>query len=143
MRRERSDIEQDQREQSRRREALDVLFEARDRLLAQMADDILANRDALLEGREGLSSFELEEIEDRYSARLNALNALLENLEDRQPQVRHHVETLTTTYAAIDKDLLAALARFDEWDLVDVNVLPRRGEELFVVLSLTCDEYPE
>ena len=102
MRRESPDVESSQREdqeRERRREALGVLLEARERLLAQMTEDVLSNREVLLDGssRDGFSSFELEEIEDRYSARLNALNSLLENLEYRHPKIKHRVETITTS----------------------------------------------
>ena len=110
MKRESPDVEQGQREadeRERRKAALHVLIEARERLLAQMAEDVLSNSDVLLDGstQDGFSNFELEEIEDRYSARLNALNSLLENLEYRQAKVKYHVETLTTTPRHLKKDL--------------------------------------
>ena len=132
-------------EKDRRKEALHVLLEARERLLSQMAEDILSNREVLLDssGEESFSSFELEEIENRYSARLNALNSLLENLEYRHPHVRHRVETLTTTLRALKRDLGDLLTKFDEWDLVNLEITPISGEELLVVAALTADEYPE
>jgi len=147
MRRESSDVEarREDEERNRRREALDVLLEARDRLLAQMTDDVLSNRDTILDGSgtEGLFRFDLEEIEDRYSARLNALNSLLENLEYRNPRIRHRIETLTTTSRALKKDVSAFLGKLDQWDLVDIDVSKLEGEEMLVVLALTADEYPE
>jgi hypothetical protein len=147
MRRESSDVEarREDEERNRRREALDVLLEARDRLLAQMTDDVLSNRDTILDGSgtEGLFRFDLEEIEDRYSARLNALNSLLENLEYRNPRIRHRIETLTTTSRALKKDVSALLGMLDQWDLVDIDVSKLEGEEMLVVLALTADEYPE
>ena len=147
MRRESSDVEarREDEERNRRREALDVLLEARDRLLAQMTDDVLSNRDTILDGSgtEGLFRFDLEEIEDRYSARLNALNSLLENLEYRNPRIRHRIETLTTTSRALKKDVSALLGKLDQWDLVDIDVSKLEGEEMLVVLALTADEYPE
>jgi hypothetical protein len=147
MRRESSDVEarREDEERNRRREALDVLLEARDRLLAQMTDDVLSNRDTILDGSgtEGLFRFDLEEIEDRYSARLNALNSLLENLEYRNPRTRHRIETLTTTSRALKKDVSALLGMLDQWDLVDIDVSKLEGEEMLVVLALTADEYPE
>ena len=148
MRRESPDAESrrdDDREKDRRKEALHVLLEARERLLTQMAEDILSNRDVLLDAseRESFSSFELEEIEDRYSARLNALNSLLENLEYRQPNVRHRIETLTTTIRGLKRDLSDLLTKFDQWDLVNLEITPISAEELLVVAALTADEYPE
>ena len=147
MRRESSDVEarREDEERNRRREALDVLLEARDRLLAQMTDDVLSNRDTILDGSgtEGLFRFDLEEIEDRYSARLTALNSLLENLEYRNPRIRHRIETLTTTSRALKKDVSALLGMLDQWDLVDIDVSKLEGEEMLVVLALTADEYPE
>ena len=147
MRRESSDLEarREDEERNRRREALDVLLEARDRLLAQMTDDVLSNRDMILDGSgsEGLFRFDLEEIEDRYSARLNALNSLLENLEYRNPRIRHRIETLTTTSRALKKDVSALLGKLDQWDLVDIDVSKLEGEEMLVVLALTADEYPD
>ena len=147
MRRESSDVEarREDEERNRRREALDVLLEARDRLLAQMTDDVLSNRDMILDGSgsEGLFRFDLEEIEDRYSARLNALNSLLENLEYRNPRIRHRIETLTTTSRALKKDVSALLGKLDQWDLVDLDVSKLEGDEMLVVLALTADEYPD
>ena len=147
MRRESSDVEarREDEERNRRREALDVLLEARDRLLAQMTDDVLSNRDMILDGSgtEGLFRFDLEEIEDRYSARLNALNSLLENLEYRNPRIRHRIETLTTTSHTLKKDVSALLGKLDQWDLVDIDVSKLEGEEMLVVLALTADEYPD
>jgi len=148
MKRESSKIERwhkEEQEQARRKEALDVLLAARERLLAQMTEEVIANREVIVEGSsiEGLSSFELEEIEDRYSARLNALNSLLENLENRRPTVRHRVESLETTTGALEKDLAGLLSELEQWDLVDMAILPREGEQLLVVLALTADEYPE
>ena len=148
MKRESTNVEPGQREdeeRDRRREALEVLVEARERLLARMTEDVLSNRDLLLDGsaRDGFTSFELEEIEDRYSARLNALNSLLENLEYRHPSIQHRVETLTTDPGSIKKDLSALLTRFDQWDLVDLEITPLDGGEILVVVALTADEYPE
>jgi hypothetical protein len=147
MRRESSDVEarREDEERNRRREALDVLLEARDRLLAQMTDDVLSNRDLILDGSgsEGIFRFDLEEIEDRYSARLNALNSLLENLEYRNPRIRHRIETLTTTSHTLKKDVSTLLGKLDQWDLVDIDVSRLEGEEMLVVLALTADEYPE
>lgn len=148
MRRESPDVEPSQhedQERERRREALNVLMEARDRLLAQMTEDVLSNREVLLDGssRDGFSSFELEEIEDRYSARLNALNSLLENLEYRHPKIQHRVETITTNVSALKKDFSALLSRLDQWDLVDMEITPLENGELLVVAALTADEYPE
>ena len=135
----------EEEERKRRREALDVLLEARDRLLAQMTEDVLSHRELILDGsgEEGLFRFDLEEIEDRYSARLNALNSLLENLEYRNPRIKHRIETLTTTPRALKKDLSSLLARMDQWDLVDLHVAPLDGEEMLVVVALTADEYPD
>jgi hypothetical protein len=147
MRRESSDVEarREDEERNRRREALDVLLEARDRLLAQMTDDVLSNRDLILDGSgsEGIFRFDLEEIEDRYSARLNALNSLLENLEYRNPRIRHRIETLTTTSDTLKKDVSSLLGKLDQWDLVDIDVSKLEGEEMLVVLALTADEYPD
>jgi hypothetical protein len=132
-------------ERNRRREALDVLIEARDRLLAQMTEDVLSHRELILDGsgEDGLFRFDLEEIEDRYSARLNALNSLLENLEYRNPRIKHRIETLTTTPRALRKDLSSLLSRMDQWDLVDLHVAPLGEDEMLVVVALTADEYPD
>ncbi len=125
----------------RRRDALEVLLEARDRLIAQLAEEIRGQREALLDGSgESLFSFEFQEIEDRYSARLHALNSILENLEYRRPRLAHKVETLTTTRENLKGDLNSLVSQFDQWDLVDVSVTPIE-DELLVVVSFTADEY--
>lgn len=134
-----------EQEKNRRKKALDVLLAAREQLLAQMTEEVISNSDVILEGSsiEGMSSFELEEIEDRYSARLNALNSLLENLENRRPSVRHRIESLKTTAESLEKDLADLLSELEQWDLVDMAILPREGEQLLCVVALTADEYPE
>lgn len=135
----------DDAERARRREALETLSEARDKLLQRMTEDVLSNQDVLREGAgpEGMSTFELEEIEDRYSARLNALNSLLENLEYRRPVIRHRAETMITTQRAIEKDINELLAENEQWDLVDISVCSLEGDKLLVVVAFTVDEYPE
>ena len=126
-----------------RRDALEVLLEARERLITQMADEIRAQREVLLEGGgESLFSFEFQEIEDRYSARLHSLNSILENLEYRRPRLAHKVETLKTTQANLDTELNALISQYDQWDLVNVSVNPI-GEALLVVVVFTADEYSE
>jgi hypothetical protein len=129
----------------KRRDAIEILLEARDRLLEQMTDDILSHRDVILEGggQEGVFSFEFQEIEDRYSARLHAINSILENLEYRRPRIAHRVETFATTQRNLRRDLNALMARYDQWDLVDIDVSPVEKGELLVVVAFTADEYVE
>lgn len=135
---------QEEEERSQRREALDVLLEARERLIAQMTEDILSHRELIQEGsvQDGLFGFEFQEIEDRYSARLNALNALLENLEYRRPKIKYRVETLSTTLRSLKKDLSHLLSK-EEWDLVNVDVTRLEGDQMLVVAAFTMDEYEE
>jgi hypothetical protein len=130
-------------EKNRRKRALEVLLEARERLLSQVTDDILSHSDALLDGsQEGVFSFEFQEIEDRYSARLNALNSLLEHLECREPIIENRVETVETSRRSIKKDLAALVRRLDQWDLVDFEVVPQ-DESLLLIAVFTRDEYPD
>ncbi len=131
-----------EREDGRIRDALQVLAEARERLLAQMTEDVLSHREGLLNASEedGVFSFELQEIEDRYSARLSALNALLENLEYRHPRVQHRVETIETTVDQMGRRLGELLNRSDHWDLVDFEVVRQEGDAVVVVVALARDE---
>ncbi len=126
-------------------QALAILLEARERLLEQMADEIVSHREELLgaSGEAGMFSFELQEIEDRYSARLTALNALVENLEYRQPQVDHRVETAETTLAGVQQSLERILRRSESWDLVDFEVVRLEDDRVFLVTVLARDEPPE
>jgi response regulator RpfG family c-di-GMP phosphodiesterase len=135
----------DERDKRRRKEALEVLLEARERLLRQMAEEILAHRDVILEGasQESLFGFELQEIEDRYSARLNALNALLDNLEYRHPRVEHRVETLTTTVATLAEEMSEFLKDFEDWDLVGIDIVRVEGNKVIVAVALTSEVYPD
>jgi response regulator RpfG family c-di-GMP phosphodiesterase len=137
------DLGEEYANNSRTSDALHVLLEARERLLAQMTEDVLTHQEALLDasGEESAFSFELQEIEDRYSARLSALNALVENLEFRQPRVRHRVETLSTTVDSVAERLTDLLARLDDWDLVDFEVVPRGGDRLLLIVALARDDY--
>jgi hypothetical protein len=125
-----------------RKEAIEVLLEVRDRLVAQLCEDILAGKDVLLDrSPDAPFSFEFQEIEDRYSARLHAINSILENLEYRRPRLSHRVETLYTTPDQIARDLNELVDRFDQWDLVSINLTPLEGGELLAVVSFTADEY--
>ena len=134
----------DARERARRKEALDVLLEARDRVLAEMTEEILAHQDVFLDASQGgVFSFEFQEIEDRFSVRLNSLNALLEHLEYRQALIRHRVETQETTRGALQKTLQSLLDRFENWDLADFEVVPGAGEKVLLVAVLLCDEVPD
>ncbi len=130
------------RENGRIQDALELLMEARARLLEQLTEDILSHREGLLDASEedGAFSFELQEIEDRYSARLGALNALLENLDSRQPRVEHRVETIETSVDQIGRRLGELLGRVDHWDLVDFEVVRREGDAVVVVVVLARDE---
>ena len=72
----------EKQEPSRRRDALLLLIRARDSLIAQMAEEIVTNRDVILgdPSQTGIFGFEFQEIEDRYIGRLNAINSILDNL---------------------------------------------------------------
>lgn len=146
MQTEGSNLDSDAREarmNRRRRDALDILLEARDRLIAKMAAEIRSHRDVILEGsgEESVFSFEFQEIEDRYSARLHALNSLLENLEYRRPRLAHKIETLTTTREHLHDDLNSLVSEYDQWDLVDINVTELHDKKLLAVVSFTADDY--
>ena len=131
------------RENGRIRDALEVLLEARERLLEQLTEEILSHREGLLHASEedGTFSFELQEIEDRYSTRLSALNALLENLDtNTQPSVEHRVETIETSVDQIGRRLKELLGRVEHWDLVDFEVVRTEGDKVVVVVALARDE---
>ncbi|MCH2585938.1 MAG: hypothetical protein MK138_14335, partial [Planctomycetes bacterium] len=81
--------------------------------------------------------------EDRYTARLQALNSILENLEYRRPRLAHRIETINSTRENLKKDLNELVSRFDQWDLVDVNVSEMTDSSLLVVISFTADDYGE
>ena len=133
----------ERREDQRMKSALNVLLEARERLLSQMTEDILAHRDGLLTTSidDGVFGFELQEIEDRYSARLSALNSLLESLDDRQPTVQHRVETFETTLSEVGATLRKVLDASERWDLVDFEVVPKDSAKALLVVVLACDEF--
>ena len=135
----------ERRENQRMKSALHVLLEARERLLSQMTEDILAHRDGLLTTSvdDGVFGFELQEIEDRYSARLSALNSILENLDERQPAVQHRVETFDTSLSKVGATLRSALNDAERWDLVDFEVVPREGDKALLVVVFARDEYDE
>ena len=149
MQQERPEVDWDiseERLKRQRREALDILLEARDRLVSQLCSEILSNRDAILEdpGSEGLFGFEFQKIEERYEryiTRLQTLNSILENLEYRRPRIAHKVETFSTTPEDLRKDLAAVVDRYDQWDLVDIDVTPIENNQFLVVVGFTADEY--
>lgn len=132
----------ERRLQRLRKQAIEILLEVRERLVAQLCEEIQSGRDHLLdETPEALFSFEFQEIEDRYSARLHAINSILENLEYRRPRIAHRVETLYTVPDQLSRDLNDLVDRFDQWDLVDIDVTPLENGELLAVVSFTADEY--
>lgn len=128
-----------------RREALDALFEAREKLLHQMTEDIMSNRDIIVDGShpEGLYGFELQEIEDRYSSRLSSLNALLDNLEYRRPRLEHAVRVVRTTVQNAQRAVETLLGEFEDWDVVGFDVVRLEGESLAIFVLLTSEIYPE
>ena len=148
MQKETSNLESSVRERRRnlhRRDALEILLKARDGLIAEMAEEIRLRKDALLDsaGEQNVLGFEFQEIEDRYTARLQALNSILENLEYRRPRLAHRIETINSTRDNLKKDLNELVSRFDQWDLVDVNVSEMSDSSLLVVISFTADDYGE
>ena len=148
MQKETSNLESSVRERRRnlrRRDALEILLKARDGLIAEMAEEIRLRKDALLDsaGEQNVLGFEFQEIEDRYTARLQALNSILENLEYRRPRLAHRIETINSTMDNLKKDLNELVSRFDQWDLVDVNVSEMSDSSLLVVISFTADDYGE
>ena len=148
MQKETSNLESSVRERRRnlrRRDALEILLKARDGLIAEMAEEIRLRKDALLDsaGEQNVLGFEFQEIEDRYTSRLQALNSILENLEYRRPRLAHRIETINSTRENLKKDLNELVSRFDQWDLVDVNVSEMSDSSLLVVISFTADDYGE
>ena len=148
MQKETSNLESSVRERRRnlrRRDALEILLKARDGLISEMAEEIRLRKDALLDsaGEQNVLGFEFQEIEDRYTSRLQALNSILENLEYRRPRLAHRIETINSTRDNLKKDLNELVSRFDQWDLVDVNVSEMSDSSLLVVISFTADDYGE
>ena len=128
----------------RRQDALNLLLRARERLIAQMADEILSNREAILgdPSQTGLFGFEFQEIEDRYIGRLSAINSILDNLEHRQARIVNKSEVLFTNRKRLKKDLDDLIRRYDQWDLVGVNALKVTDDQLALIVAFTADEYP-
>ena len=148
MQKETSNLESSVRERRRnlrRRDALEILLKARDGLIAEMAEEIRLRKDALVDstGEQNILGFEFQEIEDRYTARLQALNSILENREYRRPRLAHRIETLSTNREDLKKDLNELVSRFDQWDLVDVTVSQLSDSSLLAVISFTADDYGE
>ncbi len=128
----------------RRRDAIKMLIQAREHLLVQMAEEIVSNRDAILGDptTTGIFGFEFQEIEDRYIGRLNAINAILDNLEYRPARIVNRTEVLMTTRKRAKKDLENLIAKYDQWDLIGVNATRVDEEQLMLIAAFTADEYP-
>jgi len=129
----------------RRQDALDLLVQARENLIVQMAEEIVSNRDAILgdPSQTGIFGFEFQEIEDRYIGRLNAINSILDNLEYRPTRIVNKTEVLFTTKKRLKRDLDELIGRYDQWDLVGVNATKLAEEQLMLVVAFTADDYPE
>lgn len=132
-------------EEGVRRDALEVLLEAREKLLHRMIEEILSNRDVIVEGShpEGLFGFELQEIEDRYSSRLASLNALLDNLEYRKARLEHAIRVVRTTVHNAERDVGEVLREYEDWDLVGFEVVRLEGEKVVAFIALTSEVYPD
>jgi hypothetical protein len=127
------------------RDAFEVLLEARDRLLRQMSEDVLSNREAFLDSSGGGDAlgFELQEIEDRYSARLSALNALIDNLEYRRPRLEHRVRVVRAPAASVEQELARLVKEHEEWDIVGLSVSRLEGDRVIAVVAFTSELYEE
>ena len=128
-----------------RQDALQLLIKAREYLIAQMAEEIVSNRDAILgdPSQTGLFGFEFQEIEDRYIGRLNAINSILDNLEHRTARVVNKTEVLFTNKKRLKKDLDDLVAKYDQWDLVNVATTRVTEDQLMLIVAFTADEYPD
>jgi len=132
--------EADEEDEVRRKAAVNVLLEAKERLLVQLTEEILSHRESFLDDSSVAAfGFELQEIEDRYSVRLNSLSVLLEQLDTRPPRLQHRVETVTTTLKAVKKDLKQLVDRYDGWDLADFEVVPC-AEGVVLIAIFVCEE---
>ena len=129
----------------RRQDALQLLIKAREHLIAQMAEEIVSNRDAILgdPSQTGLFGFEFQEIEDRYIGRLNAINSILDNLEHRTARVLNKTEVLFTNKKKMKKDLDDLVGKYEQWDLVNVATTRVSEDQLMVIVAFTADEYPD
>jgi len=129
----------------RRQDALNLLVQARENLIAQMAEEIVSNRDAILgdPSQTGIFGFEFQEIEDRYIGRLNAINSILDNLEYRPARIVNRTEVIYTTRKRAKRDLDDLVARYDQWDIVSVNAAKLAEDQLMLVVAFTADEYVE
>ena len=129
----------------RRQDALNLLVQARENLIAQMAEEIITNREAILgdPSQTGIFGFEFQEIEDRYIGRLNAINSILDNLEYRPARIINKTEVIYTTKKRIKRDLDDLIARYDQWDLVNVSAAKLAEDQLLLVVAFTADEYPD
>jgi len=128
----------------RRQDALNLLLQARENLIAQMAEEIVSNREAILgdPSQTGIFGFEFQEIEDRYIGRLNAINSILDNLEYRPARIVNKTEVLFTTRKRLKKDVDDLIGRYDQWDLVSVNATKIAEDQLMLLVAFTADEYP-
>lgn len=127
------------------REAFQVLLEARERLLRKMSEEVLAHRDTFLDaaGSEDTLGFELQDLEDRYSARLHALNALIDNLEYRRPRVEHKVRVLRATVGTLERAIAREVEAHADWDLVGVSVARLEGDQILAVVAFTSEVYDD
>jgi len=130
---------------NRYRDAFQILLNARENLINQMAEEILMNQEAILGDptQTGLLGFEFQEIEDRYIGRLNAINSILDNLEPRPTRIANKTEVIVTSEKELKKDLDRLIEQYDQWELVSVNATALAGEQLLVVVAFTADEYPQ
>ena len=133
--------------QDRRNDALQLLIKAREHLIAQMAEEIVSNRDAILgdPSQTGLFGFEFQEIEDRYIGRLNAINSILDNLEHRTARVVNKTEVLFTNKKRLKKDLDDLIEKYtnEQYDLVNIATTKVSDDQLMLIVAFTADEYPD
>ena len=133
-------------------------MDVRERLLEELTEEILSHRESLLDDTQnGIFSFEFQEIEDRYCARLAAVSSLLDQLEERQPSIQNRVEQFQCPMPNVRASLQQCLEQYPEWDLAAFEVLPlatgkggddakggqAKSDDALVIVVMTRDEYAE
>ena len=115
--------------------ALDVLLKIKESLMESMVEELIRYKD------DDASSFNLQEIEDRFSIRIANLNTLIATIQDHQNPFEAAPATriVTNVYEIAKNKLASKLEEVVEFippdDILHLSIVPAQGNKYLIVVA--------
>lgn len=115
--------------------ALEVLFKMKESLLESMIEELIRYKD------DDVSSFSLQEIEDRFAIRLANVNTLIATMQEQSNPFEEVMPTrvATNVYEIAKNKLPKKLEELVEFvhpeDLLHLSVVPTQGNKYLIVMA--------